>query len=1071
MPREKEILLQIAAKAATLFERLGGNVVHSVSSNLKAEAIESRLSRWRQAVTGDDAAAGFESRLKLSGIDLKKSAPYLGEVTWRSGKKLPKWVSVFEEILKIKDLKSVARVFQKKNPIPFEEIVSPFVVYAERQVGPLKKKLAARVDDAVWGAFERTLLCRLSALSAKPLFLKFQEKLNQESSLALFQDLLKQDQKKSRGKYQQFAREFLATGGLSFYQEYAVLARLLVTVTEQWVTQTKKFFERLEKDRPAIRQTFHAGKSLGKLKKVGLGLSDPHHAGATVVSLEFATGLRLIYKPKNLKTETGFLKVLSWLNQNGAPFPFKVLQILNQHQYGWIEFAASRACHNEDQVRRYYTKMGMLLGVVYFLDGTDCHAENILACGEEPVLLDMESLLQHSAQNGKNGEAEKLLDRSVLRTGILPTWIAAKEGKCYDVSPLAPSASQLTGFRYSVWKNINTDQMHSEKEETILNLAQNSPTLKNKKISVERYQSQVMAGFESIYRLMVAKRREFMAANGPLRGLKGCQTRFIYRPTNVYAQLALRLLDEPYLKEGVDLSIEIEVLTRNLISLRDRKSQEPLWAAYEAERKALERCDIPCFYGQTNEIGLYCDEKKIVSHFFQRPSFERVCEKLAQAGEEDLQRQIRLIKGAFYARFFDPAVPSVSFRAQRGISSGKENFLEYAEKIAQQIMSEAISDGNGRLAWVGLGFSPVTQKMQIQAISENLYDGRVGVSLFFAALYSLTQKKEYRQQALAALSSLRENLKQTSVREALARRIGLGICAGISGLIYAFARISAFLKEKSLLKEAGLLVDAITPKLIEEDAALDVESGSAGAIVALLFLAKSPQHRKKALAKALQCGEHLLQSRRRSDSGHAVWFLPGIERPLTGFSHGAAGFAYALQQLHYATKRKPFLAAANEAIAYENSLFSKKEKNWPDLRHPKNKFLSNWCHGAAGIGLARLGTAAFFSNAQKDIQHSVDAVLKADLNGYDHLCCGTAGRIDTLIEASLKCKKPDLLLEAKKRVGGLLQRAEQEKKYSLIVSADGDFQSLSLFQGLAGIGYQCLRLIAPKQIPSILLFQ
>ncbi|MBZ5604295.1 MAG: hypothetical protein LAO79_18490, partial [Acidobacteriia bacterium] len=78
---------------------------------------------------------------------------------------------------------------------------------------------------------------------------------------------------------------------------------------------------------------------------------------------------------------------------------------------------------------------------------------------------------------------------------------------------------------------------------------------------------------------------------------------------------------------------------------------------------------------------------------------------------------------------------------------------------------------------------------------------------------------------------------------------------------------------------------------------------------------------------------------------------------LTGFSHGAAGIAYALERLSRATAMAEFRDAASEARAYESAVFSKDRGNWPDLRFPVTKlgpvFQTTWCHGATGIGLGR----------------------------------------------------------------------------------------------------------------------
>src|SRR5262249_59276422 len=87
---------------------------------------------------------------------------------------------------------------------------------------------------------------------------------------------------------------------------------------------------------------------------------------------------------------------------------------------------------------------------------------------------------------------------------------------------------------------------------------------------------------------------------------------------------------------------------------------------------------------------------------------------------------------------------------------------------------------------------------------------------------------------------------------------------------------------------------------------------------------------------------------------------PGrLARPATGFAHGAAGIAYALLRLHRQRPDPRLVKAAGEAIAYERANFSAADGNWLDVRAPtdagRSRYRNSWCHGASGIGLARIG--------------------------------------------------------------------------------------------------------------------
>ena len=60
-----------------------------------------------------------------------------------------------------------------------------------------------------------------------------------------------------------------------------------------------------------------------------------------------------------------------------------------------------------------------MLALVYVLEGSDCHFENIIACGEYPVLVDIEALMHHRTSESMLKQAyDKDTQHSVLRTGF-----------------------------------------------------------------------------------------------------------------------------------------------------------------------------------------------------------------------------------------------------------------------------------------------------------------------------------------------------------------------------------------------------------------------------------------------------------------------------------------------------------------------------------------------------------------------------------------------------------------------------------------------------------------------------
>jgi lantibiotic modifying enzyme len=195
---------------------------------------------------------------------------------------------------------------------------------------------------------------------------------------------------------------------------------------------------------------------------------------------------------------------------------------------------------------------------------------------------------------------------------------------------------------------------------------------------------------------------------------------------------------------------------------------------------------------------------------------------------------------------------------------------------------------------------------------------------------------------------------------------------------------------------------------------------------------------------------------------------------LTGFSHGAAGIAYALLRLNAVSGDAGYRKAAIEAIAYEDGLFDARVDNWPDLRQSlQPAYATNWCHGAPGIGLARLGGLVSLDTAcvRADIDAALRATLRLELGTLDHVCCGNLGRIELLLEAGQRLGRSDLVEAARERGQEIVSRAQTIAGLGLDGGLPLQVASSGFFQGLSGIGYQLLRLTWPRTFPSVLLWE
>jgi lantibiotic modifying enzyme len=227
---------------------------------------------------------------------------------------------------------------------------------------------------------------------------------------------------------------------------------------------------------------------------------------------------------------------------------------------------------------------------------------------------------------------------------------------------------------------------------------------------------------------------------------------------------------------------------------------------------------------------------------------------------------------------------------------------------------------------------------------------------------------------------------------------------------------------------------------------------------------------------AIACGEHLLKHVQPMETGMA-WPNARFEsQPLTGFANGASGIACALLELAAVSGQERFAMVAKQAMAYERSLYSESDGKWPDLRppDPDNEdevapgYAVTWAHGAAGIGLARLQAMRHLNDPQ--IRLEVDHALATTRGygfGYNHsLSHGDLGNLELLFSAAQVLDDAELRLQTNRLAAGIMMSIDRLGWRCGVPEA---VETPGLMLGLAGIGYQLLRLASPARVPCVLL--
>jgi type 2 lantibiotic biosynthesis protein LanM len=667
----------------------------------------------------------------------------------------------------------------------------------------------------------------------------------------------------------------------------------------------------------------------------------------------------------------------------------------------------------------------------------------------------------------------EIVGNSVMTVGLLPAYGRSVDNNVFAMGGMTAEWGARTVIK---WNQVNTDAMRPAKVEEAGAGTPNLPHVNGRYAKLGDHLESFIAGFAD-YADFLRRQVQDVKAAALLKDFAGLTVRKVVRPTRFYYMLLRRLKDHRNMADGAIWSAQADFMAR----LADwDKTTDPLWPLQRAERAALTTLNVPYFITPSDGTAI-SDLGGNSVRTAATAGLDRARARLQTLDQNEIAWQIEVIRENLNQQSEPASQRQGDASVDAGLAPAPDHTLFKAEaaKIAAELAQHAVRRGRSA-AWIGLDWLGDSEVSQLVCLGPELYNGATGIALFLAAHAAVNGHVPSAELAVGGLAHIRRNLNSRNAAR-FARSLGIGAATGLGSIVYGFCVIAKCLGNAALLQDAERAARLFSDELIAADKQLDVMGGAAGAILALLRLHRDTQS-DDALARAVRCGEHLLAQDRIGPARHRSWIGQGFGgSPLNGMSHGGAGFAYALASLAAASGRDQFADAAAECIAFEDQTYDAARHNWPDLRVPEQPvFPCQWCHGAPGIGLARLGTARRIgANAAldaklgsaliaTDIANAVESVTQAWPGQLDTLCCGTLGGIEFLCEAAERAGAREIGELAARRLTAVLASA----------TATGDYRwnsgkrrfNLGLFRGLAGVGYTVLRRI-DRSLPNVLIWE
>lgn len=756
-PQQQERLQQIIARAVPSHERRMSKFFWPRSPVNQAR-IEKLTQQWQKAIT-NDAPEKFSAYLQtqnLTDAETHTSASQstvinqnyfpakFVEVSIQNPQELPEWANALVELISLAahpqaQLKQPDDI--PDNRLPHHQVIEPFLQSA---------KLVLQDCMAMGLTVSPTGLTQMVAVFANRLLHLVGSVIDFELHLlAANTGFLHNLGVKSQ------PLENNVSSWLDRFERFPALAYLVAVAYMNWRGWMTEICQRLVADQELIETELFGGIHPGELTGFQGDAGDVHAQGRTVAILTFASGNKVVYKPKDLRCAAGFINLVTALNQSGLEPQLHVRRILTRGNYTWEEFVEYKPCQNSQEVKRFYTRMGMTIRLLQLLEGRDFWLDNLVAHGEYPVFIDLETILQPrpTPTNLLPAEqvARQMLAESVVETCIIAMPTPIEMGiKAEDFGALAMPGKFITPYKRPTALRHN-NKRPNEQDYFTWSHTQHAPVLDDHPVDAAQYLPEILAGYKLMQECLQTNQTALLAADSLLVYLSNIQVRFIYRDTWTYHKLIRSSLTPTLLVDPIQREIFLQQLLRPIFTQElETESRNQHYQIVESEIAALLRLDIPFFTSRPDSDAVFTLEGKEVAGYFADTSWNRLQQRLHRLNTFPLEPEMDMIRSCLATS--RPHVELVTEGDVKSAVAGN-SWIQEAIALGSSILADAVTSSAQDLAWLGLVYHPHIDLLSLEVLQADLLTGTCGLAVLFADLYTVTGEASWKQAARGALAA------------------------------------------------------------------------------------------------------------------------------------------------------------------------------------------------------------------------------------------------------------------------------------------------------------------------------
>jgi lantibiotic modifying enzyme len=1006
-------LRSIVSRSASFDERC--NTEYEPVSDFGGQA-QLLMNRWRKvcAASNDN---WFKARLSWDHLDETSALRIVAPVRRRAEAGLPEWTELLVRLVQY------CREFNIDETSPVHVTDRPygliFTCWSDFAVSQLKMSPNATIAEGAVKDLQQLLKNRFDELCSSVL-----QELGQQFVVALRKGTNSTVAgQPTAAESRAFLKSILDDGCSNVFHTFALMARLLCTMIGQWIDFVHEFASRLASDQTLLRAVPWLESDEIFVVKVDCSGADVHARGRAVLLLTLSSGAKLVYKPRSVGVDSSWATAVEFVVNDGG-FDLKAAGALDRGDYGWVEFIHTRACPPA-QVSDFFSRAGSILALVFVMRGHDFHHENVISCGEYPVLVDMEGLFHPEPQFIPGADNASASHFTILNTCLLPCG--------YDFG------RDIGGFS-------------------------NGPTAGDDSMAVllSQHSDSFVDGFTRMYRYLMINGSKVVSASGIDDGFR---QRFLFRNTVVYSTLLKQLSTRNAMADSAVAIVNLEALSRAFVV---QPFAERVREILRAERRSMINYDIPMFTTLSNSRSLFTDDGIEISDALAVSPSDQLQQSILGLSESDLQRQLLWIRAAVslpalnnqldtpYAPF--AVCSDAESRRPLDVSLGhlRERVIDYCEDRLRAIVENPDSPQEPAYPRWTLSFDSGSFCYKGPSTVWTLFDGLPGIALFAAAA-SRTYGSCVGARIVTCATDFFGNPQNI---DSFLRLGGVSVITGVLGPAYVLAHLGRIGQDPALVELSAQIARQACADQLDTVQNVGLYAGRAGVISALTVIATIADD--ETLLQA--AGVVVDQAMASADVEHLVnsnQLFCNEGRPLWGVATGAAGLGCAFVKFGTKTGRTGILDLGIQLIETDIARFGD-SKLQSLLR--KNQLDQSSCFGAAGL-------AAVVNAVQRrtDLVFDMSAVAGPDVHSdvraplaSDQVCVGELGRAEQYLHNTRSRPLADAI------VAGFLTRYELSGK-EICLPGVFDEPHPGLFQGIAGIGYQLLRSLDPEEFPSFLL--